>query len=155
MNLTARRCPISTVQSTIVLGDHMQPISRRAFAVTIGIVVGMVANMAIAQLGMSIHPPPQGFDPNDASAMSAWVSTMSTSQLLFPFVAHIAQGLVGSLAGCYANRDTALRTGTLVGGITALFCMLNLMVVPHPTWFWMEVPIVLVLGWGIGNRLQN
>lgn len=133
----------------------MQPISRRAFAVTIGIVVGMVANMAIVQLGMSIYPPPQGFDPNDAATMASWVSTMSTSQLLFPFVAHIAQGVVGSLAGGYTNRDTALRTGTLVGGITALFCMLNLMLVPHPMWFWLELPIVLGFGWGIGTLLQD
>jgi len=132
----------------------VQPISRERFAVTIAIVVGMVCNMVVLQIGMQVYPPPADLDPNDATQMSQWVQVMSLPQLLFVFVAHITQAGCGALAGCWSSRDNALRTGRLVGMISALFCGLNLFLVPHPTWFWTEIPLCLAFGLGIGRVLQ-
>jgi hypothetical protein len=131
------------------------PIGKRNFGVTIGIVTGLIANMLILQIGMTIYPPPADLDTNDVEAMTRFIESMPLGQLLFTYAAHISQAGVGAVAGCLSNRQKASRTGMLVGGITATFCMMNLMMVPHPMWFWSELPMALVLGWGIGRIFQT
>ena len=129
-------------------------IGKRNFGVTIGIVTGLIANMLMLQVGMTIYPPPADLDTNDAEAMTSFIASMPRGQLLFTYAAHISQAGFGAVAGCLSNRQTASRTGMLVGGITAIFCMMNLMMVPHPVWFWSELPVALGLGWAIGSTLQ-
>ena len=129
-------------------------IDQRNFGVTIGVVAGIIANAVVLQIGMMVYPIPE-LDPNDAAAMSELISTMHLGQLGFTYGAPISQAGVGALVGCLSNRKTASRTGLLVGGITAMFCMLNLMMIPHPEWFWSEVPVVFGLGWGIGSWMQE
>ena len=131
------------------------PIGPRNFGVTIGIVTGMITNMLILQIGMTIYPPPAGLDTNDVEAMASFIETMPIGQLLFTYVAHISQAVFGAVAGCLTNRQTASRTGMLVGGITATFCLMNLMMVSHPIWFWTELPMSLGLSWIIGTFLRE
>ena len=130
-------------------------VGKRNFGVTIGIVTGIIVNMLVLQIGMMVYPTPTDLDPNDVEAMANFIATMPLGQLLFTYGAHVAQAGVGAIAGCLINRQTASRTGLLVGGITATFCMLNLMALPHPMWFWSELPVTLGLGYVIGNALQE
>ena len=131
------------------------PISKRNFGVTIGIVTGLIANMLILQIGMMVYPPPADVDPNDIEAMTEMIAVMPLGQLMFTYVGHLAQAGLGSVAGCLSNRQTAPRTGALIGGVTAMFCMLNLVTIPHPSWFWTELPLTIGLGVGIGRWLQT
>ena len=130
-------------------------IGKHNFGVTIGIVTGMIANILILQMGMMIYPPPVDLDPNDMEAMTEMIAVMPLGQLMFTYVGHLIQSGLGSIAGCLSNRQTAGRTGMLVGGVTAMFCMLNLLTVPHPSWFWTELPLTMGLGVGIGRWLQQ
>ena len=130
-------------------------IGKRNFGVTIGVITGMVANIIIVQVGMMVYPSPTELDPNDIEAMTEMIAVMPLGQLMFTYVGHLAQAGVGSIAGSLSNRQTATRTGTLVGGVTAMFCMLNLLMVPHPGWFWTELPLTIGLGVGIGRWLQK
>ena len=133
----------------------MKSVGRRNFGVTIGIVTGLLVNMIIVQVGMMVYPPPADLDLNDIEAMTEMIAVMPLGQLMFTYVGHLAQAGVGSIAGCLSNRQTAGRTGMLVGGVTAMFCMLNLLTVPHPSWFWTELPLTIGLGVGIGRRFQT
>ena len=130
-------------------------IGRGNFGVTIGVVTGIVAHMLIVQIGMMVYPPSTDLDPNDIEAVTAMIAEMPLGQLMFTYVGHLAQAGLGSIAGCLSNRQTATRTGMLVGGVTAMFCMLNLSTVPHPDWFWTELPLTIGLGVGIGRWLQQ
>lgn len=132
-----------------------QSVGKRNFGVTIGIVTGIIANMLVLQIGMMVYPTPTDLDPNDVEVMTRFIATMPLGQLLFTYGAHVAQAGVGAMAGGLINRQTAARTGLLVGGITATFCMLSLMALPHPMWFWSELPVALGLGWTIGHALQE
>lgn len=133
----------------------MKSVGRRNFGVTIGIVTGLLVNMIIVQVGMMVYPPPADLDLNDIEAMTEMIAVMPLGQLMFTYVGHLAQAGVGSIAGCLSNRQTAGRTGMLVGGVTAMFCMLNLLTVPHPSWFWTELPLTIGLGVGIGRWFQT
>ena len=127
---------------------------RRNFGVTIGIVTGMVVNMAILQLGMLLYPPPASLDLADTMAMIRWMESMTGAQLLLVFWAHVSQAGIGALVGALSNRSVAQRTGMLVGTISSMFSMLNLLQIAHPMWFWLEIPLAIGLGWGIGRWLQ-
>ena len=130
-------------------------LAQRNFGVTIGIVTGLIANQVIQQIGMMVYPLPTDLDPNDIEAMTEMMATMPLGQLMFTYVGHIAQAALGAIAGCLSNCQTAARTGLLVGGITATFCMLNLVAIPYPSWFWTELPCTIGLGVGIGRWLQT
>ena len=130
-------------------------IGKGDFGVTIGVVTGIIVNMLIVQVGMMVYPPPADLDPNDIEAMTEMIAVMPFGQLMFTYVGHLAQAGLGSIAGSLSNRQTAGRTGMLVGGVTAMFCMLNLLAVPHPTWFWTELPVTIGLGVGIGRWFQT
>lgn len=133
----------------------MNSVGKRNFGVTIGIVTGLLVNMIIVQVGMMVYPPPVDLDPNDIEAMTDMIDRMPLGQLLFTYIGHLAQAGLGSIAGCLSNRQTASRTGALIGGVTAMFCMLNLLTVTHPVWFWTELPLTMGLGVGIGKWLQT
>ena len=133
----------------------MKTVGKRNFGVTIGIVVGLIANTIILQIAKMIYPAPADLDPNDIEAMSEMIKMMPLGQLMFTYVGHLAQAGLGSIAGSLSNRQTAGRTGMLVGGVTAMFCTLNLLTVSHPSWFWTELPLTIGLGVGIGRRFQT
>ena len=133
----------------------MRSMFNHRFGVTIGIVVGLIFKFVMLEVGRLIYPPPVELDPRDAIQMAQFLSTMPPSQLIFVFASHVSQGVIGVLAGCLSNRKTSQRTGVLVGGITGLFCMLNLMILSHPTWFWLEVPLTIGVGFAIGGWLQS
>ena len=130
------------------------PIGKRNFGVTIGIVTGLIANQVIQQIGMMVYPLSSNVDPNDIEAMTEMMASMHLGQWVFTYLGYIAQAGIGALAGCLSNRNTGTRTGFLVGGITAMFCMLSLLTIPHPSWFWTDVPLTVGLGVGIGRWLQ-
>ena len=132
----------------------MNTVGKRNFGVTVGIVTGLLVNMLIVQAGMIVYPPSTDIDFNDIEAMTDGIAMMPLGQLMFTYVGHIAQAALGAIAGCRLNRQTATRTGVLVGGITAMICMLNLVAVPHPIWFWTELPVTIGLGFGIGRWFQ-
>ena len=127
----------------------------RGFSITIGLVVGIIANVLITQISMAIYSSPQDFDLSDPEQLSMWMEQMSSIQKLWVFTAHIIQAAVGSFAGGWVNRMTAQRTGLIVGAISAVFSAMNLTQSTHPEWFWLEVPLCIVLGAGVGRLLQR
>lgn len=127
----------------------------RGFTVTIGLVVGIIANMLIVQISMVLYPVPQGVDVSDPSQLALWMGQMPMSQMMLVFVAHCTQAAMGAFAGGWVNRSTAQRTGWMVGAISATFSALNLTQIAHPEWFWLEIPICVALGGMVGRLLQE
>ena len=127
----------------------------RGFSVTIGLVVGIIANMLIVQISMVLYPIPQGVDVSEPTQLALWMRQMPFSQMALVFTAHCTQAAVGAFAGGWVNRNTAQRTGWMVGAISATFSALNLTQIAHPEWFWLEIPICIILGGTIGRLLQD
>jgi len=51
---------------------------RTIAAVVIGLVVGLIFNMALVKLNMFLYPPPESFDWADTQGVESYVATLPT-----------------------------------------------------------------------------
>ena len=58
-------------------------------------VVGMIANMVLIQINLSLYPAPEGMDMNDMEAWKSFAATLPPAAFLIPVIAHLAQAFLG------------------------------------------------------------
>ena len=68
---------------------------RNIAAVFVGLIVGMIANMAIVKLDVMLYPMPEGVTFEDTEGVAAYISTLPLLALLLVIVAHLGQAFVG------------------------------------------------------------
>lgn len=118
---------------------------RAFFAVVGGLFIGSFINMALIQLNTSLNPPPPGFNPQDMSAFAKYIAGLPPSAFLLVMVAHLAQAFFGGLAAAWLNDDDGIALALIVGAITAVGGLINLLMLPAPWWMWLELPLYPVV----------
>ena len=108
---------------------------RKIIAVVLGVVVAVVLIIAIEALGHAVYPVPEGLDISNTEAMQAYVTGLPIGALLFVMGAWLVATLGGGLLACFIARETPLVYAAIVGGLVLLGTIINLMSIPHPTWF--------------------
>lgn len=108
---------------------------RNILAVIVGILVGMVVNMALISIGHLLIPLPEGVDVSSMERLAATVHLFGPKDYLVPFVAHSAGPFVGTLVAMLiaVSHKWKIAIGMavffLLGGIAA-----NIMI-PAPMWY--------------------
>ena len=110
-------------------------ISRKILAVVFGIVVAVVLIIAIETLGYAVYPVPDGLDLTDPETLQAYVMDAPIAALLFVLGAWLVATLVGGLLACFIAKEFPLVYSAIIGGLVLLGTIINLMSIPHPTWF--------------------
>ncbi len=110
-------------------------VSRKILAVVFGIVVAVVLIIAIEALGHAVYPVPDGLDLTDPEALQAYVMDAPVAALLFVLGAWLVATLVGGLLACFIAKESPLVYSAIIGGLVLLGTIINLMSIPHPTWF--------------------
>jgi hypothetical protein len=108
---------------------------RKIFAVVLGVVVAVVVIIAIEALGHAVYPVPEGLDITNTEAMQAYVAGLPIGALLFVMGAWLVATLAGGLLACFIARETPLVYSAIVGGLVLLGTIINLISIPHPSWF--------------------
>lgn len=109
---------------------------RTILGMLVGVVVAVLAIVAMEMLGHSFYPPPAGLDPTDPANEAAFAQFVAT----MPFggkVMVLLAWLVGTFAGALAGAKIA-RHQTAAALLVALVVMSGvigmIMKVPHSTW---------------------
>ena len=108
---------------------------RNILAIIVGLVIGMVVNMGLINLGHAVVPLPEGADVSTMEGIAAAMSRFGPEQFIFPFLAHAGGTLVGTLVATLIaashKMKIALALGVLflAGGIAAVIML------PAPLWF--------------------
>lgn len=99
------------------------------------IVVGMVVNGGLIQVGSRLVPPPEGVDVESMESLAENIHLFSPANFVFPFLAHA----LGTLAGAFIaakfsvsyHRVLAISMGAffLIGGAMMVSML------PAPMWF--------------------
>lgn len=121
---------------------------RNIGAVVAGIVVGGIVNMGLVIAAALIWPMPDGA-MEDPVVLKAYVAALPATALLWVMGAHLAQaGLGGWVA---ARVSTApIVAGLILGALTAVGTAINLADLGGPVWMWLELPVDVALGGGVG-----
>ena len=125
---------------------------RNIIAVVVGVIVGMVFNMAVVILNTAVlFPVPEGFNWNDPDAVGAYFTNLPLPAFLVVLVAHLGQAFFGGLVAALISRNAAMTVAMIIGVLSMLAGIANMMMVPNPAWMWIEVPLYLVAAWFAGR----
>lgn len=120
----------------------MSPFLRRLLAVVTGILVAFVVITIVEGTSGRIYPVPEGADISTPEGLKAVFATRPMGAFLMVLLAH----LLGALSGGAVSRlidKTNASVPLIVGGILMFFGLINLLMLPHPLWFWVDLAIYL------------
>jgi hypothetical protein len=128
---------------------------RSILAVLLGVVVGGLLVAAVEFVSHLIYPPPQGLDPANVEAFKRVMASAPAGAFLFILLAWA----VGSLGGGWLAATIARRSHTqhalVVGAILMTMGMLNLLMIPHPVWFWLAALALFLPAAYLGAKLAR
>lgn len=131
----------------------MKPVIRSIVAILLGSVLAGVLIAVLESAGHLVYPPPPGLDPGDIEALKAAMADIPTGALLLVL---LAWG-VGTFAGGWLAAGIARRAPTvhamIVGALFLAAGVMNMLMIPHPRWFWFPGVAVFLPAAFAGARL--
>jgi hypothetical protein len=132
---------------------------RRIISVIAGVAAGIVAIYALESLSHFLYPPPGNMDPTDSDQIRDLMAHAPVGALVMVILAYALGSLVGGFTACVLTDRSPRGMAVLVGLILMAFGVLNLLMIPHPIWFWLiSLPIYLpfaYMGYRIGAPLYR
>lgn len=131
----------------------MGSVVRSIVAVLAGMVVFAFLVMAIEAVGMMIFPPPPGTDMANPEAARAAMANAPVGSLLFVLLAWIVGTFAGAWTAARIARRAPVGHGLVVGVLGLAGAIANMLMIPHPVWFWvLGVAVFLPVAW-LGARI--
>jgi hypothetical protein len=128
---------------------------RSILAVLMGVVVGGLLVAAVEFVSHLIYPPPPGLNHSDVDALKGAMATAPAGALLLVLLAWALSSLGGGwLAASVARRSHTLHA-LIVGAILMAMGILNMLVIPHPPWFWLAALVLFLPAAYLGARLAR
>lgn len=124
---------------------------RNIGAVLAGFFVGSLANMAIIMINFSMFSGPEGLDMNDPEQMKVYLATLPVAAFLVAIVAHLAQAGLGGWLAARLGATRPVLLAMIVGGLTMVGGIVNMINIDGPAWMWVEMPLYLLVAWGAGT----
>ena len=129
--------------------------------VVVGVPLGMILMMGLHFLSGLVYPAPEGVDmmssePDQVEAVKAWMATLPAGAFLLAALAH-GLGCMGGAAIATLIAGRRSMVAAIVVGVLFTFAgIMNLMMMPHPSWFpFLDMPIYLVLALVAGKLLRR
>ncbi|MFO0811264.1 MAG: hypothetical protein U0746_21760 [Gemmataceae bacterium] len=128
---------------------------RSILAVVLGAILAVIAIATVESVSHIVYPPPPGLSPNDMEAVREYMAKIPTGALLMVALAWLVGATVGGwFAAWFARRSPAV-CAWIVCGLVLLAGLANLLILPHPTWFWPVGLAAFPLGTLVGLRLAG
>lgn len=124
---------------------------RNAGAVIVGLVVGMMVNMALVMLNAYVlFPMPEGMDMMDPDQLNTYIVTLPPQAFITIIAAHLGQSFVGGWVAARLGSSHPIRLAMIVGVISLIGGILNAMEIHAPSWTLIEMPLYLVVAYAAG-----
>tara|TARA_R110000850_G_scaffold109659_1_gene222748 strand:+ start:17702 stop:18112 length:411 start_codon:yes stop_codon:yes gene_type:complete len=132
----------------------MNPILRNIVAVVIGLIGGSLVNMSLIMMSGSIIPPPEGVDVTSMDGLKENMHLFAPKHFIMPFLAHALGALSGGYLAALIAVTHKMTFAFCVGIFFLLGGIVNVFILPSPTWFTLLDLIVayIPMAW-LGGRL--
>ncbi len=125
---------------------------KNVLAVVLGVVVAVILIMAVETLGHSVYPPPTDLDFTDIDTMAAYVDGLPLGALLFVMLAWLIGTFGGGILACFIVKSRPAVYAAIIGGLVLLGTVINLVSIPHPTWFSItSIVAIIATAWMTGR----
>ena len=112
----------------------MSVFKKRILPVLAGIFSGWVVIAVFDALNHQIYPSPDRLDYTDKDAILAFIESLPTGAFVLLLIGWMVGAFAGGLVGGLVNKEAWRNTGIIVGVILALSSIINMTLIPHPTW---------------------
>lgn len=133
----------------------MPPFVRLVAAVLMGLIVAFVITFGIEYLNSQIYPLPPGTDSRNADSMRAAMATLPPTALVGVLVGWFAAAVAGAWVALRIAKGDR-RPAWVLGLLLLTAAIANMMLFPHPVWFWVAgialYPVAIGLGVRLGSR---
>ena len=113
----------------------MNPILKNIIAVVAGLLFGSAANMLTLQIGMTLIPPPEGFDMNTPEGLNAAFAAMDTKHFISPFLSHALGTFVGAFIVARFAASHHKTFACVIAGLFFLGGLYMVLILNAPMWF--------------------
>jgi sorbitol-specific phosphotransferase system component IIBC len=131
----------------------MQPTVRSALVLLAGVIVAVIVVSLGDAVAGSIYSLPAGLDRSNPESVRHAVAGLPTAAFLLLLAGWVLAAAVGS----YVAARLATQARAIHGLIVAVFVLVatvsNLAVIPHPTWLWPAVIILIPAAGWLATRL--
>lgn len=100
-----------------------------------GVVIAVALVWVVERVGHAVYPPPPDLNFADPDTMRAYIQTLPLGALLFVAAAWFIGTLGGTCAACAIGTAKPMIFAIVVGGLMLVATIMNLVMIPHPTWF--------------------
>lgn len=114
----------------------MGSLLRSVLSVLLGTVVGLVIIAGIEAVAHAVYPLPPGINPMDPAALKAAMADLPVRALLFVLLAWATATLIGAWLSARMVRRSRMLHGMIVGVLLLVGGIANMLMIPHPVWFW-------------------
>lgn len=110
---------------------------RNILGVIVGLAFGNAGIMLLHKAATYVYPFPEGMDQNNMDHIASYLETAPLGAFFMVIVAHLGGTFLGGLGTSIFSKN--INTAYIVGGLFTIFGIINLTMLPHPWWMWMEV----------------
>jgi hypothetical protein len=126
---------------------------RNLGGVIAGLVVGVLVIAVVEFASSKVYPLPAGIDPSDMKAFRLYMAQLLLGAFLFVLAAWGAGTFLGSWTATRIVAPRGPAGGAIVGAVLLAAGVANMLMLPHPGWFWVAAIVVLVSCTFLGTRM--
>ena len=120
-----------------------------------GVLIAMLSVWLVQKIGHAVYPPPANLDLNDLEAMKSYVGGLPIGAFLFVVASYFIGTAVGTCVACAIGTMLPRIYALLVGCLMLVATAMNVMMIPHPTWFIVLAVVALVIGAWLGTMCRR
>lgn len=125
-------------------------------AVILGLLTGFLLNTVVLMINYRLFPLPEDLDRTDFNAMSEYMLSLPSVAHLIVLLAHMTAAWGAGYVTSRLAVSHQLLLILLLGGFLTIMGVVNLLQIPHPTWFNAIDPFIHIsfayLGYRMGCR---
>jgi hypothetical protein len=123
-----------------------------------GLLIGVITNGVIVQIGSQIVKAPKGLDLSTEQGLAKAMPLMGAEHFVFPFLAHAIGTLVGAYFVSRMKVNRALLNAMAIGFAFLAGGVMMVLTLPGTPWWFVATDLVLAylpmayLGYKLGQR---
>jgi hypothetical protein len=126
---------------------------RKVVGILGGIAAGAAISTAAEAVDGLLHPPPPSIDPGNVESYRVYVARLPSSAFLLILCGHALASVAAGVVATLIARRSALWPAMAAGALLLCGGALNVIALPHPTWFvGADLGCYVPLAW-LGARL--
>lgn len=121
---------------------------KRVLPVLAGVLTGMLIIFVIETLGHMVYPIEMNLETATPEAKAAFLKNIPPAAIAIVIIAWALGAMAAGIVSTLVSKENSSNPALKSGGILLGFGIINMIMVPHPIWFWIAgILVYLPFAW--------